>query len=146
MGKIFFNYQNKRYRIRNVRKIKYFINLIFENYNISIGRLDYILCSKEYLRDLNIQFLRKDYFTDTISFVLSKKGEALRGEVYISPAIVKNNACFYSESYYKEMVRVIFHGSFHLCGINDSTTQEFIQMKLLEETFLMNFENFKSFT
>ena len=59
--------------------------------------------------------------TDTISFNLEDKCEAIDGEIYISLNQVSENAKEYNQDIGKELKRVIIHGFLHLVGYDDQT-------------------------
>lgn len=102
-----------------------------------IERLDFIFCSDNYLLKINKKFLAHDYYTDVISFNLNEEPDKTIGEVYISTERVKENSRAYNVSFEDELVRVIFHGSLHLCGYQDKSNAEYEQMKFLEDQYLL---------
>lgn len=93
--------------------------------------------------DIKLRKLKKEYFsvdmlTDTISFNLEEKGEAMDGEIYISLERVAENAKTYDQDFDKECKRVIIHSVLHLLGFDDQTSEDKIKMTKLEDYYLSN--------
>ena len=101
-----------------------------------LDRVDFVFCPDKYLRNLNRTFLNHNYNTDTITFILSESTEPLIGEAYISVDRVKANAKSLKEDYQNEIIRVIIHSSLHLCGFDDKTKKEYLEMTRLQEKYL----------
>ena len=114
--------------------------IIFRREKKKLRSLQYVFCSDEYLLQINKGFLKHDYYTDIITFDLSSSSE-VEGEVYISLDRVKENALSFSQSYYKELLRVIIHGALHLCGYKDKTKSQVAEMRKTEDLYLLLFEN-----
>jgi len=99
--------------------------------------LTFIFCSDEFLLDINKRFLKHDFYTDIITFELSKSVKAAtEGEVYISVDRVKDNSKQLSTSFNDELHRVIIHGVLHLCGYKDKKKPEQAQMRSAENRYL----------
>ena len=49
----------------------------------AVHEITYIFCSDEYLRQINVEYLDHDYFTDIITFDYSE-GETISGDLFIS--------------------------------------------------------------
>jgi probable rRNA maturation factor len=116
--------------------LKEFILSIFRKEKIELGELNIIFCDDEYLLGLNRQFLQHDFYTDILSFPLSKKNQVLDAEIYISVDRVLENAQTVGSSFKKELHRVIFHGVLHFCGYKDKSTTDIKKMRRTEENYL----------
>ena len=128
-------YDNIDFRLKHWRKIKKLIeNVISDQEKIS-GDLNFILISDNILREMNIKFLKHNYYTDVLSFNYSN-GERISGEVYISIDTIRINAINYKVSYNTELIRVIIHGVLHLCGYDDKSAEEKSEMRKLEDFWL----------
>lgn len=123
-------------------KLKQFIKHIFPSEGKNLDKIDYIFCSDEYLLTLNKQFLQHDYYTDILTFDLSKANTAIIGEIYISIDRVKENARLHQTTFFNELKRVIFHGALHLCGYLDKTKAQKTLMTEKENFYLKQFEEF----
>ena len=82
------------------------------------------------------EFFSKDQWTDVIAFPLQRGSKFIEGEIYISIPTAKKNANLFKEPYKKELGRLIIHGSLHLLGIEDKSTEQKKKMTMLEEKFL----------
>ncbi len=90
----------------------------------------------ESLIKINREFLQHNYFTDVIAFDYGDE-ETIDGEIYLSINTIKANALNYKVSLREEVLRVMIHGTLHLCGFNDLTEKEKIEMKSMEETWIL---------
>ena len=122
--------------LKNRTKLKKFIEAAFRKEKKKFKSLNYIFCDDEELLQINRQYLKHDYYTDIITFELSKKGDPVEGEIYISIDRVKDNSEQLDEPFYKELQRVIFHGVLHLCGYKDKSEQEKKKMRRMEDELI----------
>lgn len=114
---------------------------LFKTEEKKLARIDFILSTDEYLLELNQAYLQHDYYTDVITFDYSDQevpveNRPLTGEVYISIDRIKENAAEFGVSVAHELLRVMIHGSLHLCGYNDSTKAERAEMTAKEDYYL----------
>ena len=119
--------------LRQRTKLKKFIEEIFKEEKKNLLSLNFIFCSDKDLLIINQQFLKHNYHTDIITFELSLKEKPIEGEIYISIDRVKENATLLGETFYRELHRVIFHGSLHLCGYKDKSKKEIEEMREMED-------------
>lgn len=102
----------------NFQEIERWIVRVAERHGRIVGNLNYIFCNDPKILEVNLEFLRHDYFTDIITFDNSR-GKLISGDMFISLDTVRTNAVMVGSDYDTELLRVIIHGVLHLCGIND---------------------------
>ncbi len=100
------------------QQVKDWIKQTATFYGKKVGEISYIFCSDERILEVNRQFLQHDYYTDVITFDYTEN-DLLSGDIFISLDTVKSNAEQFSQSYEKELHRIIIHGILHLCGQKD---------------------------
>ena len=99
------------------------------------GKINYVFCSDDYLVGVNMEFLKRDYFTDVISFDYSIKNE-VSGDILISVDRVGENAKNIGVSDIEEMKRIMVHGLLHLIGYDDGTDETKAIMSAREDLYL----------
>jgi probable rRNA maturation factor len=112
-----------------------FIEGIFKKEKKKLQELNYILCSDDCLLKINQVYLNHNYYTDIITFDLSETA-GIVGEVYISIDRLKENAKAFNNSCSTELMRLLFHGTLHLCGYKDKTPKEKNQMREKEDYYI----------
>ncbi len=140
MSVISFTNQDVKFKLSNKRLLKRWIFSVVEklssnNSDVSVGNVTFVFCSDDYLKDINIQYLNHDYFTDVITFDYSNEN-VISGDILISIDMVKINAIEYGVNFDNELYRVMIHGVLHLMGYNDYTNDDFDKMKVLEDRSL----------
>lgn len=128
-------YDNINYRIKGSRKILKLIEKVIRKEKKKPDDLSFIITTDRELHKINKEFLGKERVTDVIAFDYSEKGK-IRGEIYISIETVKRNALNYKVSLKDEIVRVLVHGTLHLCGYSDSNEEKKKKMSKLEDFWI----------
>ena len=137
--KIKFRFQ-KKINLTNRIIIKQTLLTVFKKQKKALCSLDIVFCSDEYLLDINKANLNHDYFTDTITFDFTPKGQKETiGEIYISTERVKENAATYKTSFQNELIRVMIHSSLHLCGYKDKSPSQKKEMTRLEDQYIKTY-------
>lgn len=131
-------YDEVKFRVRNVKKIKSLIIKVIRNEKRIPGDLNFIFVSDEQIKEMNKEFLKRDNFTDVLAFEYNKTN-VINGEVYISINRVKINAMEYKVSLRSEIIRVMVHGTLHLCGYNDKNIKEKNLMREMENKWIREF-------
>ena len=130
-----FHFTNS-FTLKNKRKIKNWLKDTIVNEKKKVGDINYIFCSKEYLKKMNNDYLSKNYETDVISFDFSKDNK-ISGDIYISSETVKKNSIIFNVGFSNELKRVMVHGLLHLLNYNDKSNQE-LQIMREKENFYIN--------
>jgi len=131
--KIFYDKIN--YRLRKKREVVKVIERVSRSYNRKTGDLSFIFTDDKEIKKINKEFLGRDKKTDVIAFDYDNR-DTLNGEVYISVDTVKMNANNYKVSLRCELIRVMIHGTLHLCGLNDRSNKERTLMRREEDRLL----------
>ncbi|MFD1142691.1 rRNA maturation RNase YbeY [Larkinella insperata] len=107
----------------------------------TVGELNYIFCSDEYLLQVNREYLDHDYYTDIITFDNSEEEYRLEGDIFVSIDRIRDNAQQVKATEEQELRRVLAHGVLHLCGYGDKTEQEARLMRQKEDESLAAWTN-----
>lgn len=131
----FFN-EDVPYKLTQKQAIRQWLKQQAEAEGYSVGDLNYIFCSDDYVLQVNRDYLQHDYYTDIITFDQSEEDDKLEGDIFISVDRVADNAQQVGVSAEQEMRRVLAHGMLHLCGYGDKTDEEAAQMRAKEEEWM----------
>jgi rRNA maturation RNase YbeY len=99
------------------------------------SEISIIFCDDEYLRTINTQYLGHNYYTDIITFDYSSNNQ-ISGDLFVSTDRVIENAHKNNVTFIDELYRVIIHGVLHLCGFNDKSDEEKVEIRKKENYFL----------
>jgi rRNA maturation RNase YbeY len=131
----FFSYEIV-YKPKRIRQIRELVRHILGDFDRLDEEVDFIFVTDDYLLSVNKDFLHHDYYTDTITFLYSKKKDRdIIAEVFISRDRVKENARLYNQSFHTEILRVIIHSTLHLVGFSDKGKSA-KKMEQLQEQYL----------
>jgi probable rRNA maturation factor len=135
---IYFNDLGSSCRIKNRKGVREWISGVISSNGKKLGDVGVIICSDDYLLDLNNQYLDHNYYTDIITFDYTKK-DIIGGDLFISYDRVKENAKQEGVLIQHELRRVIVHGVLHLLGLSDKTGAEVKKMRAAEDVALKVF-------
>ena len=131
------NLFNKSNLLINSDSINDLVKLIPTNHKYISANINIIITDDDTLRKMKKKYFNKNIFTDVIAFNIDNN--PFEGEVYISYHRIKDNAIKFNQSFEDEFKRVLIHGLLHLCGYEDSTNEEKINMSSMEDKFLEEF-------
>ena len=97
-----------------------------------LGELTYVFCDDEYLHKMNVDYLNHDTLTDIITFDYCE-GSIVSGDVFVSVERVKENAIDFNVPFVDELLRVMAHGTLHLCGYKDKSEDDVVLMRSKED-------------
>ncbi|MBQ9138776.1 MAG: rRNA maturation RNase YbeY [Alistipes sp.] len=134
--------QECNYRLRHKRAIRSWLRKVAQcEGDYTVGEINYIFCPSSLHRQMNIDFVGHDYFTDIITFDYSNlDGGVIAGDIYIDYQTVADNARIYGTTAETEMRRVVVHGVLHLCGQGDKTPDTEAVMHSKEDKYLTMFD------
>lgn len=128
-------YEDIKFEFKNKLLNNRWLKFVAGSEVCTLGDVNIIFCSDNYLLDINMKYLQHDYFTDIITFDY-REGDVLSGDLFISIDSVKDNAEFYGVEFSDELNRVIVHGLLHIIGYDDHTEDEQKQMRAKEDYYL----------
>ena len=114
---------NTDFELSNKEHVSDWVLRVVNSKGYILGNIVYAFFNDEGLKDLNIRFLKHDYYTDVISFDESSD-QVVSGNIAISVDRVKENAAEIGVGFEEEMHRVMIHGVLHFIGYNDKTSSE----------------------
>jgi probable rRNA maturation factor len=131
-------YDNTKFRLKDSKKVGKKIEKVIRKEGRVSGDLNFIFTDEETIKQINIQFLNHDYFTDVITFNYNVDNK-INGEIYISIETVKINSINYNVSLNSEILRVMLHGVLHLLGYDDKCKEDNEIMRSMEDFLLKDF-------
>jgi probable rRNA maturation factor len=98
--------------------------------------LSIVKMTDEELRQLNIQSLDHDYYTDILTFEIDRTGSTLLAELYFSVDRAMENARKHGQSTEDELILLTIHGILHLAGHDDHEPQSRRLMQKIQRAYL----------
>jgi len=111
------------------------VEQMFREEELEPGDFNVIFCSDEYLYQMNLEYLKHDFYTDIITFDYSEEDTA-SGDLFISIDRVSDNAKELNILFLNELYRVIIHGFLHLAGYKDKSGDDKLKMTEKENYYL----------
>jgi probable rRNA maturation factor len=104
-------------------RLKQAVRLILKDAGMKSAEISIAIVTDERMHELNRAYLKHDYATDVLSFVLAQDSEAqsLEGEIIASSEYAAAQAPRYGWSMNDELLLYIIHGCLHLVGHDDTT-------------------------
>ncbi len=138
MSKIAVNFftEDLQYNLKHKTRIRTWLRDTIHAEGYELAELNFILCSDEYLLDINQQYLDHDTYTDVITFDNSEEPKTILGDIFISIERIQENARTFKGTVHEELCRVMVHGTLHLLGYMDKTKAEKTLMTQKEDHYL----------
>ena len=135
---VFFN-EDIDFKFQGKNKFKAWLTKIADKEGFTIGQLNYIFCSDEYLHKINLEYLNHDTYTDIITFDNSEDEATIEGDIFVSIDRIRENSEILNTIFEEEVKRVIVHGLLHLCGYDDHSPEDKVEMRRLESEYISAF-------
>lgn len=129
-----------QYKLQERMQLRSWLKQVAETHGHRMGELNIILCTDDYLHDMNLQYLQHDTLTDVITFDNSEQEGRIEGDIFISVERVKDNAAQFGTDPSHELRRVMVHGTLHLIGYGDKSEDEQAQMRQKENEWLDKYD------
>lgn len=134
-----FTDQDTKSGLKGKRILSKWVANILKTRGYRVGEINVVLCSDEYILNLNRTSLGHDYYTDIITFDYVE-GTIVSGDLFISLDTVSANSRSYRQMFSPgvvcELCRVIIHGVLHLSGEDDITDYQKRKMRKAENDSL----------
>ena len=124
------------FELKEKASLSEWIKQVIKDHEHSVGEINYIFCSDDYLLQINKDHLNHDYYTDIITFDNSDESHMIETDIFISVDRVRENSSNQNVSYELELRRVMIHGILHLLGFNDKTDEQKKRMREKEDACL----------
>ena len=135
---IFFHDDNLYSGLKGKKEIKSWIEVVLIQEEKIPGEINIILTTDQNLREINRDYLKRDYYTDIITFNYTEN-QIVNGDLYVSLERVYENAKEYEQEQKTELLRVIIHGILHLIGYDDESQENKKMMREKENKYLKTF-------
>jgi probable rRNA maturation factor len=139
-GVNFYN-QDISFKLPNPRKTALWIKSAIKAEGFDLIQVNYVFCSDEYLREMNIEYLNHKTYTDIITFDNSEAGNQIEGDIFISIERVRENSKNLKTAFLEEVHRVLIHGVLHLTGYSDKSPRKKSVMRKKEDAYLSLLSN-----
>jgi len=130
-----FHSEQTDYSISNENQISDWLVSVCKKEGKTLAEISIILCSDDYLLEVNRKHLNHDYYTDVITFDYSESPH-VSGDIFISIDRVQENAGSFGVEMVDELHRIIVHGILHLLGYTDKTSSSKEEMTSKEDFYL----------
>ena len=120
----------------DAQRLKRTAEALLRDAGIDSAELSIAVVDDPTIHQLNRQFLEHDQPTDVLSFLLEREGGHLEGEVIVSSETALRSAARYGWSPEDELLLYLIHGTLHLVGYDDHTSEERVAMRAGERRYL----------
>ena len=129
---------NTDFELPNKDLVSDWVLRVADSHGYKVDEIVYAFFNDEDLKELNIRFLKHNYYTDVISFD-ETTDQVVSGNIAISVDRVKENAIQNAVDFEDELRRVMIHGVLHFIGFNDKTSVEKKEIRKQEALALSMF-------
>jgi rRNA maturation RNase YbeY len=100
------------------------------------GQVGVMVTDDVTIQQINRRHLQHDYPTDVISFAYDRGAGAVQGELVVSLCTAQRTAAEVGWDWHSELLLYVIHGTLHICGLDDATAQQCLQMRRAEQSVL----------
>ena len=129
---------NSPFSLINEPKISDWLLFLASQEGYRIKNLYYNYVSIAEIQSINLKHLNHNYPTDVITFNYSVD-DKISAEVFICQEQVEKNAAEYFQTIENETIRVLCHALFHLCGRDDKSKTQQLDMRQTEDKAIASF-------
>jgi len=119
------------------RRIVRAVEMILRDDAVARTEISVAVVDDPTIQQLNRQYLDHDYATDVLSFVLERDQDLLEGEVIVSADTAASRAADFGWTAAEELLLYVIHGTLHLVGYDDGTSDERAKMRTRERDCLL---------
>ena len=134
----FFN-EDLSFDLKGKNVIRRWLTTSARSEGFSIGSINFIFTSDQYLLTINQKYLQHDTLTDIITFDNSENEGVIEADIFISIPRVRENASKIKVTFNEELNRVLIHGMLHLVGYSDKSARAKKEMSEKEDHYLSLF-------
>jgi rRNA maturation RNase YbeY len=134
----FFN-EDLSFDLKGKNVIRRWLTTSARSEGFSIGSINFIFTSDQYLLTINQKYLQHDTLTDIITFDNSENEGVIEADIFISIPRVRENASKIKVTFNEELNRVLIHGMLHLVGYSDKSARAKKEMTEKEDHYLSLF-------
>ena len=117
-------------------KIRAAVNEVLRSAGVKNAEISVAIVANDRIHEVNRDFLRHDYPTDVISFLLERDDDRLEGEIVASAEMAVQTAGRWKWPAQHELLLYIVHGMLHLVGYDDTTRAAANKMRRAERITL----------
>jgi rRNA maturation RNase YbeY len=143
LGELNFFSEEIHYRLRNIKKLRTWVQNTIQNEGGELETINFIFTSDSYLHKINVDYLQHDTYTDIITFEYNEANMPIISDIYISIDRCRENAKNYKIKLTDEVHRIIIHGVLHLLSYKDKTKKDKELMTSKEDYYLSLRSTFK---
>lgn len=130
--------QQQAMQIDGIR-LKEAVESILRDEKIEAAQISLAVVDDPAIRELNNRYLRHDYATDVLSFVLEQSPGRLEGQLVVSAETAVERSRQYGWQPQDELLLYVIHGALHLVGVGDAEPAEREEMRRREALYLSRF-------
>ena len=109
---------------------------VLEGEGIQAATISLAVVDDPTMHQLNREYLKHDYPTDVLSFVLDRDDSNLEGEIIVSADTAASRCSEFGWSAQDEITLYVVHGLLHLIGFDDHSPADRRRMRAKEQEYL----------